>query len=731
MSLERGAPFFSARFARSRPKLVRPSPHAKSAAHRRVQWWAGSTCGRLWGRATRPALPKTCDSKGATKNDWLATRPFRDAAEWTTLSGAFTTPQMILFLALVAAVSGDTVSYANDASWLCRPGRKDACAIDLTTSVIAPDGRLTKEEFTARGDAPIDCFYVYPTVSRDTSYYSDMVAGDEERNVVRQQFARFSSVCRPYAPLYRQITITGLGVFLSGKAPPGSTLSSGTGYDDVLAAWRYYLAHDNKGRGVVLIGHSQGAMVLEQLIRAQIDGKGDQARVVSAILLGSTLLVPKGRDVGGAFKSIPLCRFASQAGCAVAFGSFRRTMPPSARAYFGRSQNDSLEAACTNPAALGGGESELRSYLTGKGALIAQSEAPPHKWVRSGPPIETPFVRVPGLLTGECVSDANGSRLVVTVHADSSDARADDIPGDISPNPLAQAQWGLHLIDVGLVMGDLLHLVQTQTEAYQSRTRAIPARGPIPRTPSGKPDLNGIWQALGNAHYDLEPHVARGAMAWRPGPVVPVPAKAVLAFGAIGAVPSHRGIVVDGAIPYTPEAAERKKDNQANWVERDPEIKCYLPGLPRATYMPFPFQIFQSEKAVFMAYEYAGAVRNIYLKDPGPPQVDTWMGQSVGRWEGDTFVVEANGFNADSWLDRAGNFHSEAMKVTERYTMLGADHIQYVATIDDPQTFTRPWSLELVLYRDIDPNARLGQFKCVEFVEELLYGSLRKNPIKP
>ena len=256
-------------------------------------------------------------------------------------------------------------------------------------------------------------------------------------------------------------------------------------------------------------------------------------------------------------------------------------------------------------------------------------------------------------------------------------------------------------------------------------------RGPIPRTAAGKPDMNGIWQALGSAHYDIEPHAARGAMAWRPGPVVPVPAQEVVALGAVGAVPSGNGIVVGGLIPYTPEARAKQRENQAQWLTRDPEVKCYLPGVPRATYMPFPFQIFQSERKFFIAYEYAGGVRDIYLKDPGPPQVDSWMGQSSGAWDGDTFVVAVTGQNADSWFDRAGNHHTEAMKVVERYRMLGPDHLLYEATIEDPQTFTRPWTIRLPLYRRVEEETSLGQFKCVEFVEELLYGHLRKVPLKP
>jgi hypothetical protein len=251
----------------------------------------------------------------------------------------------------------------------------------------------------------------------------------------------------------------------------------------------------------------------------------------------------------------------------------------------------------------------------------------------------------------------------------------------------------------------------------------------IPRTASGHPDFNGIWEALGNAYWDIEPHAARAALAMQPGPVVPVPAKEVLALGAVGSVPSGYGVVVGGTIPYLPKALEQRNDNREHYLERDPEIKCYLPGVPRANYMPFPFQIFQSESKFFIAYEYAGAVRDIYLEDPGPPQVDAWMGQSVGHWEGDTFVVVVNGFNDQTWFDRAGNFHSYQMTVTERWTLMDRDHIQYEATIEDPQTFSRPWQIRMPLYRNVDPNARLGQFKCVEFVEELMYGQLRKNPL--
>jgi hypothetical protein len=241
--------------------------------------------------------------------------------------------------------------------------------------------------------------------------------------------------------------------------------------------------------------------------------------------------------------------------------------------------------------------------------------------------------------------------------------------------------------------------------------------------------LNGIWQTFSEANFDIEPHMARSAMALRTGPYGPLPAAPVLALGAVGSVPPGIGIVDGGQIPYKPEALAKKKENQEKWLERDPEIKCYLPGVPRATYMPHPFQIFQSQKAIFIAYQYAGAARNIYLKDPGPAPTDSWMGQSVGRWEGETLVVTVTGLNDQTWFDRSGNHHSDQLKVTERYTRTGADHLQYEATLEDPQTFTRPWKISVPLYRRIEPNAQLMDFKCVEFVEEMMYGQWRKNPL--
>ncbi len=251
-----------------------------------------------------------------------------------------------------------------------------------------------------------------------------------------------------------------------------------------------------------------------------------------------------------------------------------------------------------------------------------------------------------------------------------------------------------------------------------------------PRLSNGNPDLNGIWQALNAANYDIERHMARPAMALREGPRGPLPAVPVLVLGAVGAVPGSMGVVEGGTIPYTEEALATKKENQAHWLERDPEIKCYMPGVPRATYMPFPFQIFQNEKSIFIAYEYAGATRDIFLEEILPAQADSWMGQSVGHWEGDTLVVDVTDQNDRTWFDRAGNFHSDALHVVERYTLTSPDHISYEATIEDPTVFTRPWKIRMPLYRRVEEHVRLSQFKCVEFVEELMLGHLRKDPIQ-
>jgi hypothetical protein len=292
-----------------------------------------------------------------------------------------------------------------------------------------------------------------------------MTADPAELNVIRQQFARFASKCRPYAPLYRQVTLAGLRARLAGGGG-GGALASGLQYDDVLDAWNYYLEHDNKGRGFILVAHSQGSFILDELIRREIDGKPVQSRLVSAILLGATLSVPRGKDVGGSFQKIPLCHSATQTGCVITYVSFRSTVPPPVNTRFGRVTGADMIAACTNPAALAGGSGNLHSYLSATGRTIIGTTRP-KPWVVPERPIDTLWVSVPGLLSAQCKSTESATYLEVTVHGIPSDPRADDIIGDVvNPAGQVQADWGLHLVDFNIGMGNLLSIVEQQSKSW-------------------------------------------------------------------------------------------------------------------------------------------------------------------------------------------------------------------------------------------------------------------------
>jgi hypothetical protein len=378
----------------------------------------------------------------------------------------------VLCLAATAYGQSTPNNYADDKSWLCRPGRHDACDIDLATTVFSGDGKLIEEKWAADPAAPIDCFYVYPTVSTDPTPNSDMTADPAELNVIRQQFARFGSKCRPYAPLYRQVTLAGLRSARASGAT-GAALAHGVQYDDVRDAWNYYLDHDNKGRGFVLVAHSQGSFILDELIRREIDGKEIQARMVSAILLGATLTVPRGKDVGGSFQHVPLCRSASQTGCVITYVSFRSTTPPPADTLFGRVDQPDMVAACTNPAALAGGTGELHAYLSTEGRTIVGTTKP-RPWVLPEKPINTPWVSVPGLLTAQCRTNEVATYLEITVHGNPSDSRTDDIIGDIASGNQIQANWGLHLVDANLAMGNLVDIVGQQSKAWLASNRPTP-----------------------------------------------------------------------------------------------------------------------------------------------------------------------------------------------------------------------------------------------------------------
>ena len=234
----------------------------------------------------------------------------------------------------------------------------------------------------------------------------------------------------------------------------------------MLDAWNYYLEHDNHGRGVVLIGHSQGSMVLTQLIKNEIDGKPLQSRIISALLLGTSLPVPRGKDVGGAFQHLPLCHSAKQTGCVITYASFRSNVPPPASSRFGRVPDENMISGCTNPAALAGGSGALHAYLGARGSGVVAAELVQKSWVTPPQPIDTPFVSLPGLLTAECVSNEKGSYLAITVHSDASDPRTDDFTGDVVVNGQVLADWGLHLIDVNLAIGNLVDIVGQQSKAY-------------------------------------------------------------------------------------------------------------------------------------------------------------------------------------------------------------------------------------------------------------------------
>ena len=353
--------------------------------------------------------------------------------------------------------------YADSAIWLCRPGRQDACTAPQDATIVAVNGALTREAFHAAKNPPIDCFYVYPTVSTAPGGNSDLAITAAEKRVVNAQFARFAAKCRLFAPMYRQVTLTALRAMIAGKPIPADR---DLGYHDVLAAWNYYLAHDNHGHGVVLVGHSQGSGVLTRLIKEEIDGKPVQSKLISAILMGTSLPIPKGSDVGGAFKHIPVCHSNSQIGCVIAFADFRANVPPPANSRFGKAP-EGMQAVCANPAALGGGSGMLDAYLSA-GRISTGSDGPrePFDWTQPPKPIETAFVKVPGLLSAECVSDEHGSYLAVTVHPTPGAVRTNDISGDVVVNGQVLEDWGLHLIDANLTMGNLVAIVGDEGKTF-------------------------------------------------------------------------------------------------------------------------------------------------------------------------------------------------------------------------------------------------------------------------
>ncbi len=381
--------------------------------------------------------------------------------------------RMILLLVILSGLclsaAAEDVDYGKPEHWLCLPGQSDACDVDLSATIIEQDGTTKIEPFQAAENPEFDCFYVYPTVSRDDGLNSDLIANEEELKVIESQFARFKSVCNTYAPLYRQITLRAVQERVYKKTQAGDTELA---YRDIEKAFYYYLEHYNKGRPFALVGHSQGSRMLSMLLKRRLDNSPLRSQLVSALLIGAPIQVAKNSNSGGSFQNIPLCDGAQQVGCVVAYVSFRDDIPPPEDSLFGKSLAPNLESACVNPA--GPGEDKkivLDAYLGTKGA--GSSAKPPEPWLESGEDINTAFVKVPGLLSADCVKNEYGSYLSVTVNADSQGPRVDDIVGDVFIGERRMDEWGLHLVDISIAQGNLIHLVQQQAHILTEKTAGI------------------------------------------------------------------------------------------------------------------------------------------------------------------------------------------------------------------------------------------------------------------
>jgi len=367
-------------------------------------------------------------------------------------------------VAVSKAVGSDGApNYANGSNWLCLPERDDACAVDLDAAVIANDGTVTVEKFMRAENAKVDCFYVYPTVSLDEGANSDLNAGPEEMSVIAAQFARYGSKCRTFAPLYRQVTLTYLRSRMAQSAAATAAVRTGDArdfaYADVKSAWEEYWTNHNDGRGVILIGHSQGSGMLKRLIAEEIENSDALAQVIAAHLVGYNVEVPTGARVGGDFQRMPLCSSTEETGCVVTFATFQEGMVPAERTLFGRSYKDGVDVACVNPAAPASDAfATLDAYFSNipgedKGGL----------WVE-GETITQRFVKVPGVVSARCV-DTEGAQ-VLSVAYNAKSPRKTPTLGSTGSVPALAPIWGLHTIDMHLAMGDLVALAGVQADAY-------------------------------------------------------------------------------------------------------------------------------------------------------------------------------------------------------------------------------------------------------------------------
>jgi hypothetical protein len=386
---------------------------------------------------------------------------------------------LLLLVATIAAAPADPASrgpigpadYANEANWLCLPGRTDACASPDTVE-LNPDGYGAPVVTRAAADPPADCFYLYPTVSRDAGFNSDLSPGMEERAAVGIQFARYASVCRPFVPVYRSGTVSAVRSVLDGLNPDPIFARA---YGDVEASFHYYMRHYNHGRPVVIIAHSQGTIYAIELLKREFDGRPLADRLVSAIVTGYNVEVPQGRTTGGTFRQLPICTRVGETGCIVAYVSYRQGKEPRADAMFGHAATPGNTVACTNPAALGSSARvPLDSYF-----FTGTSESMPSRvvWSTTGPP-PAHMVHVRGLASGACVNRGNTGYFSLSVNADPNDARADDIPGEFFFWRWNFDGWGAHLADMNVAQGDMIRMVATQSAAWRMNHAGLASAAP-------------------------------------------------------------------------------------------------------------------------------------------------------------------------------------------------------------------------------------------------------------
>ncbi len=356
--------------------------------------------------------------------------------------------------------------YSKDSNWLCLPGREDACSTPLPTVELDPSGYGSTSDIRVAEDPPLDCFYVYPTVSNDQGLNSDMNAGREERLVVETQFGRFASVCRPFVPIYRQMTIASIAAYAAGADIRQAGMLA---YGDILAAWRDYLHNRNRGRPFVLVGHSQGSLMLQQLIAREIEKDPAVARRMKlAIVPGYNVLVPQGKLVGGTFMRTPLCSHGGEAGCVMTWVSFREKNVPPPGAIFGYADQPGMTVACVNPALPGsGGWVKLDSYWFTRSTLPVPGG--PIQWSSEGPP-RAPYVHTQGLVSAKCVNNGQRGYLSVRTNADPADRRTDRVGGEVGVLGMFLPGWGMHLADIAEAQGDLVRIVGD----INARSRTIP-----------------------------------------------------------------------------------------------------------------------------------------------------------------------------------------------------------------------------------------------------------------